>query len=364
MLPALALALLAVPQDASPVLKRMDAFFAKHPTFEAKLNFEMSNGEKGEGTLYENRPSKIAYLIKFKNGVYQFARTPRGAIETSSLHKAYDEYPSEGTIDIPLSDFTTHEWRLAWPLPLFMLNIDDYFPVSPKIALEGQSKLNGATVDVVSISLNSHHMRYEASMSVDAAGKIVQYTTTDPANRYTVKINVTDYKLDKLPSNAFKLETLPFGYTLQELPAPRNPLGWDHKLPSTMVFDASGEKHPLGALVGKSGMLAVVDAAWTQSPWGKQALREIRGVLESEKAGNLVLLNDTPGKGGAKGGLVADPTGEALTTLSIPASPTFFLINKQGVIERIWCGYNPDNDRFLPEVREAIEKPGESRPER
>jgi len=356
---------LVLAQDTSTVMQRMESFFAQHPSFQAHLKFTSYKGDHAEGTLYESRPSKIAYKNSSPTETYQFSRTPEGVIETCSATKVYDEYNSRGNIATPQSEITISDWRLAMPIPLFFNKLSEYFPPDTKIASVGEATINGVVTDAISMKIEHAHWKYTAFLNVDRTGRLLRYVTQDPKNpKIFVNVDVSDYQYKPLGPESFKLAILPKGYTLLELPEVPQPLMWDHKLPSSNVIDGSGSQHSLAALVGNNSLLAVVDAAWASSAIGKKALQDVQKVLTDQKAGKVVLLSSDPGKPKTKvAGLNYDPSGKALDTLCIPGSPSFFLINKKGLIERIWCGYSPADRTFLPELKTAITNPEDSRPD-
>ncbi len=358
---------LALTQDnSSSVVQRMESFLKQHPSFEAKLKFSTWKGDHADGILVENRPSKVAYKVTFPDVTYQFSHTPDGVIETSSYKKFYDEYNSHGVITLPQSELTSSDWRMALPVPLFFNELKEYFPTDTKIESTGEAKVNGVTVDTISMKINRPHWKYTAKLSIDHSGKLVRYITQDPrSEKRFVEVNISDYSFKPQTPDTFKLSILPKGYTLVELPDSPEPLMLDRKLPSTKIADAAtGEQVSLASLVGSNSMLVVVDSDWAASAVGQKALKDVQKILTDQKAGQLLLLCSDPGKPKSKvAGLNFDPTGKTLDILSIPSAPSFFLVGKKGTIERIWCGYNPSNRQFLPEVKAAIVDPEGSRPD-
>lgn len=357
---------LALSPDNTSALKRMEAFFATHPSFEAKLKFSTWKGDHAEGTLLESRPSRVGYKITFPNNTYQFLRTPAGGIETVSGAKVYAEYLSNDKIAFPRTEVTLSEWRLAMPVPLFYNDLNEYFPPDTKISSVAGPKIGGVPTDTVTMKINRKNWKYTGVLSIDPSGRLVRYVTQDPLNaKAFVAVDVTDYSFKPIPPENFKLAILPKGYTLLELPDVPEPLGLDQKLPSGKVVNSSsGEQNGLASLVGSNALLAVVDPVWLASKNGKRALSDIQKVLTEEKAGKITLLSADPGKPSAKiSGLNYDPSGKILNLLELPGAPTFFLIGKKGLIERTWCGYSPSNRQFLPELKAAIAHPEESRPD-
>ncbi len=348
--------------DATAIVHRMEEYFVQHPAFSAKLKLNSFDGGIAQGTLYESRPSKIAYTIAFPDTTYRLANTPEGVIESSSALRVYAEYASDRIIAPPYASFSIADWRMALPTPLFFNHLSEFFPSQLKTTAENSSTINGVPVDVVHFSVRTRHMLYSGHASIDPAGRVLRYVTE--LKHGPVQVDLSDYVEGPVPATAFTLSALPLGYTLAELPGVPTPLRLDHKLPDAPVTDSTGASQgALSNIVGSPGMLAVVDANWLHSTWGKQAVREIEKMLADKGSGKLVLLNDEKGRTDRASGLLYDPSGAALTDLAIPGSPTFFLINKKGLIERIWCGYHPDDGQFLPELAAAIDKPGESRPD-
>ena len=356
---------LTLAQDNTSALKRMETFFAQHPSFEAKLKFSTWKGDHADGTIMESRPSRVAYKISFPNATYQFLRTPAGGIETVSDTKVYAEYLTTDKISIPISDITVGDWRLAMPIPLFYNDLKEYFPPDTKISSTSGPKVAGVPTDTVTMRIDRPHWKYIGILSIDQSGRLLRYVTQDARNpKAVVNVDVSDYSFKTLAPESFKLNALPKGYTLFGLPEVPEPLGLDQRLPGGKVVNASsGEQSDLYRLVGSNALLAVVDPAWVVSKNGKRALADIQKVMTEQKAGKITLLCADPGKPNAKiPGLNYDPSGSILHTLKIPGAPTFFLVGKKGLLERTWCGYSPSNRQFLPELKEAIAHPEESRP--
>lgn len=352
------LPLLAISQvDAS--LDRMNQFFIQHPSFEVNLKATTSTGQTASGHLAEERPSKMAFTLSFPDTTYTMYCDGDRVLEASSAAKMYDDYVGNGKLWMPDAPFVVTDWRMVVPVPLFVMDFHRFFPNNAKFEMDAPSAIDGSQADVVKVTFSHGRARYTLRLYLTAEGRPIRQRF-EPENGPWIQYELTDFKAKSFQASTFRLRTTP-GWRAYELPWAPSPLRMDQKLPSARIVQgATSSKVSLALAVGAPGLLAVVDPAWSSSATGKEALGKVTAMLKKYGGGKAVLLSDQVGKN-PRGSMYYDPTGEALKILHAPGTPVFFVINREGKIERLFMGYDPRDRHFLPELKQAITQPGSSR---
>jgi len=355
--------LLFASQVPEPLL-RLDHFLKSHPNIEADLAVSTSRGNSGQGKLTVARPNGLLSVVTFPDTTYTIISNPKESLISSSRLRQYELLPWSTGEDFVLSPLIVDDFRMSLPYPLFSGEIIKSLPKDAHYRIDGSAMVHGVKTDNVFVVIEHPTYHFYGHFYIDSEGKLLKFAKdmidTKPI---TVTTEVSNYKYETRPASDFTVR-ITSGYVPEEFPIQLSPIGMDHKVPSGKLVDSgSGASADLASLIKSSGMFAIVDGAWVDSASGQEALSKVRSAMKAD-GGPLVLISEEAGKGtSSKEKLYRDPTGKLLAEIRAMGSPMFFLVNKKNVVERLWYGYNPSDEHFLAELKEAIAHPGTSRPD-
>lgn len=189
--------------------------------------------------------------------------------------------------------------------------------------------------------------------SIDANGKITQYTVRVGDPPASVDLIFSDYKTGiTVPESKFQISP-PAGfvsYSTQDLPPP---LEIGQKLPNvTLSHAGSRDTNKLSEeLSGKKSLVAIL------SPDSKPGIASIP-TLREIKGARVVIVNLKPSGTGIQGGalpVLFDPQGGVEKALRAYRSPTFYLLDESGKITNVWYGFSrARKGLFAKQVKEAL----------
>ncbi|MBI1756765.1 MAG: hypothetical protein HY248_05575 [Fimbriimonas ginsengisoli] len=360
------LAVLA-PPDAPAILaiERFSTFMRGLPQAEVQVAVKTSRmPQGGEGRILISRPGDCAYRLTFGKERFEFGQSHGECVEVYTPTHGFDDYLTAPEIESPSFRMSGIGMRLAYPDYIALGSIRAALSKGASYRYGGRSKTGGTPVDLVNVVLNTPAGTRYAKLFLADDGRLLRDEETWDfiGGRLTRTLEIKSYKLNANSATAQFAIKVPRGFSPFTTPPEPQPLGLDNALPSGSVVEfGSGRRKPVADAVGKPGLLVVTDPAWAASTIGAQALAEA-GKLLAEFRGNVTLLAATRGPSALPTDFLYDPTGAVLAALSPPGYPMFYLVDKEGKIERMWLGFNPKETKLMMrEMRGALEKGDETR---
>jgi len=331
--------LLLVMRDA-----RGEAAFARFKTaMKAMPSYEVhfSGGQKGHhrvtADLIFDGTKRFYYDAETARGHYRATICPTGFRELDFASRTYDEFQFPGHVTAYASRITS----TPGTIPFWLLQGDLYrmLPPGTKPVYVGQESVNGISCDSLTASFENPQGRGKFEFCVARSGLVYRlYRSVDSAEGHSeFEWTFKDYKpFQTMSQSRFENQVpdafSPFSLPDRDIPVPvgKKPdlRGWMD--PNTgRAWTAPSGRPLLFVLSGRDSL---------PSAKAVKAIEQWRSALRTQGITVAVGI-DSPSAAGSKG-LLYDPDQRSLNDLEAPATPMFYLVDKHGVVQNLWMGFD------------------------
>ncbi len=349
--------LFAALQDGSKALGRFEAYMKAHPAL--SVDFKVVSTDfptvKGAGKYSIQRAFGQRLYGNWSGSAYEYRQNPSGAIEMVHYAKKYVAFSATGKLTPPEGEFS----KLAlysFPFPLLSGRLTDSvrgasFRVEPPLSKAmGPLHLHART--------ESGGIRAEVHAWIDSVGLLLKYSFERQTAQAHFMHEFTFSNYRPLGDDKFLFEpSLPSGYVPFLLDEPENAPEIGGPMALGTWLDEKGK--PItgeSALGGKRSLIMVTDE---RCPVCSASLPVLRSLSAASKALGVPVIELTLGNAGLGIGerLYKDSNGSAEKAMLPPGTPSIYLVDHQGRLERLWFGVDADHpDSLSKEVIKVLEK--------
>lgn len=294
------------------------------------------------GTLWLNRGKALRFDTKWRDEDYTLVIRDRQMIEVERKEKTYYEVQPVDWVGAMPSKIAVAP-KFVFPGWVVLTDLRKGFDNTAHVSYAGTEKVGAVSCDHVKISISTREGVVNEDVWIEPSGKLAKLSLGVPMSPTKVWTIHEVQRLTAIPKNELYFD-IPAGYTPHQFPQFLGPLAVDETFPVSGWKDSAGRSLKLN---GKT-FIAALGEQCEPSTRSLSALKGITGV-------RVVMLSDA--KKTTHAGWYADAVGTSLTKLSLPATPTFFLVDGKGKITHLWMGYDPEKrDAFLKEIAEALKE--------
>lgn len=352
---------LLAPDDVADTLKRCNACLNSTQTLSVRIKAK-SNRIKGVGigSLAFKRPGSLKYVMNWGDEQYVFWGTRRGGLEIEQNSRSYCEVPPGIGFFAPpcrVSDIP----EACFPMFLLGTDVAKSFPKAAKFTVTRNAPFEHGTADHVHATIGGAGS-FSADLFVRKDGFPVGYKVDIDAPGISVhsSIVLSDVQANKaLAASTFEAK-IPRGFLPETFDAEPPPIQSGAPMPLTGWKDLrSGAPADLAKEPPAWRVFAVMAADCLPS---REALQTLRRLSASTPV-VILSTNPSPAQSWPSTDLPIyyDAKGDSLAKLSAPGTPLFILVDGQGVVRRVWYGFDPaQSDAFLKSI--GAEASGASSP--
>ncbi|MBX3118133.1 MAG: hypothetical protein KF784_03645 [Fimbriimonadaceae bacterium] len=335
--------LLVAVDDAKAALDRFAALVQRNPTMAVDIQVQLENyAPVGRGQFSLSKPDKLNLRVDWGQHSYEFGVNGPRRIEVDHFEKQYQEYRDYGPL-LPRGEISMTP-TYAFPSVFITGDLRHLAPTGTKFKA-GQKVVQGSSVlTPLSAQFSTQSGTAQILAYVDQNGKLTSLKTDldDDDGHKVWTISFSNYRLGNA-SSTFNVNP-PKGYSPDRVQTPEYALEMGSPFPAKDWRNVANGA-ALSSMKGKPFLAVFVRPNCEPS---KAAMKELATISASiAKSGVQTVLMVQGTKANAQEYVAKFPkfyaaTPAAQQELRLPGSPTFFLIDKQGLLNRLWYGFDRD----------------------
>lgn len=340
--------LIAAVDDAKAALDRFASLVKKNPAITVDLQVQLENYPSvGRGQFCVSRPDKAQLKVDWGEHSYEFVANGPRRIEIDHFSKIYLEF-TDSRMPFPPGEVSmTPEY--AFPSYFVSGDLRHLAPGTTKFKADRKIVQGSSVLTPVSATFNNQTGVTKLLAYIDQNGKLTSLKTDieDQDGHRVWTVTFSNYRLGTaaLPFSVAP----PRGYSPDRLQSPAYALEMGEAFPWSDWRNASSGA-ALSGLKGKPILAVYVRSNCEPS---KAALKELASINAAvSKTGTRTVLLVSGAKAAAQSFPSKLPryygaTANAASSLRSPGTPTFYLIDKQGKLARLWFGFDRDRPKLF-----------------
>ncbi len=338
------LLMLAV-DDAKAALDRFSSFVRKTPVMSVDLQVQMEGyPTAGKGLLVFSKPSKAHLKVDWPQHGYEFIANGANRVEIDHAERTYFEFRGGGLVPPGEVSMTA---QYAFPSYFVSGDLRSLFPQGVKFRADRKIVQGSSVLTPISASVSGITGTMKVVAYVDQAGKLASVKTDldNDDGRRVWTVTYSNYRLGTSASTF--VVAPPKGYSPDRLQTPIPGLSVDDDFPAKDWQNANSGSS-LSSLRGKSYLAIYVRPGCEPS---KQAVKEIEAIGSTlAKSGVQPIVLVQGAKNVAQSFATRLPryygaTPTAVGNLRSPGTPTLYLVNRTGKLERLWYGFDREQPK-------------------
>lgn len=329
------------PGPPPPIVVALSNYIKSAKSLSAEITLSGSNmKDVGTVRMVYVKPDKIFYSFKWKGIDFEFVANDKGAWDADLAAKTYNETPEWGW-------YYPYSIESDAPMiytPGFLMDGTLHTEKIGALAVIGHETING----VEAVKLGDRSGLSKAVLYVDHNGKPLRSVTFRGHIQITADIKSLVINGPE-PSSLFTYNP-PLGFQSFTVPLTLRPIGIGDKFPvsgwkSAGLAEMFAQK-PTLVVVTEEGCEPSAKSAAALANIGKRGTLNVAVVSLSPNGGVPSSLSQFP--------KFYDAAGRLDKAIGAPATPLFYLIDKDGKVAKVWMGFDPGKaDEFEKDVADS-----------
>jgi hypothetical protein len=317
------------------VLTRLQTFSKQAKTLGVDMKLT-SNGTPtvGNARIIFSRPGhNMLFTLKWQNLDYGSTTTPTGGWNADYQQHEYEDTVNKD-VQAVFSDISSAPY-LAFPA--YLTDGNFHYGNYHSFVYKGQTDIDGEKTDQLEGKYNTKTI----DVYIAQDGSVPRARVTSLGNNW-VQCDFSHYAVNKpIPLTAFGSSSPPSGFREYELPFVVRPVGIGEVFPTGHLISATHGSLTGNDLKNRPALVEVTEADSFVSDRTASFLQHMKAtglnvaVVSLSKSGTVPdnLRSFTR---------YYDPTGATIDLIDAPGTPLFYLLGKNGMIKKVWLGFDAD----------------------